>query len=46
MACIGTASGHSAEGKVVVGESVFAITQFAHKIDVDLIVVGHKHLKG
>ena len=41
-----TASGHSAEGKVVVSESVVAITQFAHKIDADLIVVQHKHLKG
>ena len=41
-----TASGHSAKGEVVVGESVDAITQFAQKIDADLIVVGHKHLEG
>lgn len=40
------ASGRSATGEVVVGESVDAITQFARKIDADLIVVGHKHLEG
>ena len=39
-------SGCKAEGEVVVGESVDAITQFAKKIDADLIVVGHKHLDG
>lgn len=39
-------SGHSANGEVVVGESVDAITQFARKIEADLIVVGHKHLDG
>ena len=39
-------SGRSAQGEVVVGESVDAITQFAQKIDADLIVVGHKHLDG
>ena len=41
-----TASGHPAKGEVVVGESVDAITEFALKIDADLIVVGHKHLEG
>jgi nucleotide-binding universal stress UspA family protein len=39
-------SGRSATGEVVVGESVDAITQFARKIEADLIVVGHKHLEG
>ena len=39
-------SGRSAKGEVVVGESVDAITEFAQKIDADLIVVGHKHLEG
>ena len=40
------ASGRLATGEVVVGESVDAITQFARKIEADLIVVGHKHLEG
>ena len=40
------ASGRTAKGEVVVGESVDAITQFARKVDADLIVVGHKHLEG
>ena len=39
-------SGRAAKGEVVVGESVDAITEFARKIDADLIVVGHKHLDG
>ena len=39
-------SGRAAKGEVVIGESVDAITQFARKIDADLIVVGHKHLEG
>jgi len=39
-------SGRSATGELIVGESVDAITQFAQKIDADLIVVGHKHLDG
>ena len=39
-------TGRSATGEVVVGESVDAITQFARKIEADLIVVGHKHLEG
>ena len=41
-----TESGRAAKGEVVVGESVDAITEFARKIDTDLIVVGHKHLDG
>jgi nucleotide-binding universal stress UspA family protein len=39
-------SGHRASGEVVVGESVDQITQYARKVDADLIVVGHKHLEG
>ncbi|MEO8101523.1 MAG: universal stress protein [Betaproteobacteria bacterium] len=39
-------SGRSAKGELLVGETVDAITQFAQKIDADLIVVGHKHLDG
>ena len=39
-------SGRAAKGEIVVGESVDAITEFARKIDADLIVVGHKHLDG
>ena len=39
-------SGRVAKGEVVIGESVDAITEFARKIDADLIVVGHKHLDG
>jgi nucleotide-binding universal stress UspA family protein len=40
------ASGYTARGEVVVGESVDEITKYARKIDADLIVVGHKHLDG
>ncbi len=39
-------AGHTARGEVVVGETVDTITQFARKIEADLIVVGHKHLEG
>lgn len=39
-------SGFTASGEVVVGESVSAINKHAHKIEADLIVVGHKHLDG
>ncbi len=39
-------SGRDATGEVVIGESVDAITEYAKKIDADLIVVGHKHLDG
>jgi nucleotide-binding universal stress UspA family protein len=38
--------GYTASGELVVGESVNEITKYARKIDADLIVVGHKHLKG
>ena len=41
-----TESGRGAKGEVVVGESVDAITEYAKKIEADLIVVGHKHLDG
>lgn len=39
-------AGHTARGEVVIGETVDTITQFARKIEADLIVVGHKHLEG
>ena len=39
-------SGHVAHGELLVGDSVRAITQYARRIDADLIVVGHKHLEG
>ena len=39
-------SGRNARGEVVIGETVDAITQYAKKIEADLIVVGHKHLDG
>ena len=39
-------SGRVARGELVIGETVDAITQFARKIDADLIVVGHRHLEG
>ena len=39
-------SGRNAKGEVFVGETVDAITQYAKKIEADLIVVGHKHLDG
>ena len=38
------ASGHSATGEVLVGETVEEITKHARKISADLIVVGHRHL--
>lgn len=38
------ASGHSATGEVLVGETVDEITKHARKISADLIVVGHRHL--
>lgn len=37
-------AGYSADGRLLVGESVYEITHFAQKIEADLIVVGHKHL--
>ena len=39
-------SGHKARGELLMGDSVHEITQYARKIDADLIVVGHKHLDG
>lgn len=39
-------SGHVARGELLVGDSVREITQYARRIDADLIVVGHKHLEG
>ena len=36
--------GHRTSGQVVVGEAVDEIVRYAKKVDVDLIVVGHKHL--
>lgn len=37
-------TGHTAHGRVVVGDAVDEITRYARDIDADLIVVGHKHL--
>jgi nucleotide-binding universal stress UspA family protein len=39
-------AGHTAKGEMLVGDAVQEITEYAKKIDADLIVVGHKHLKG
>lgn len=38
------AAGHTATGVVLVGETIDEITQYAKKIEADLIVVGHRHL--
>lgn len=37
-------SGHTADGVLLVGDSIHEITSYAKKIEADLIVVGHKHL--
>ncbi len=37
-------AGYQARGEVLVGEIVDEITQYARKMEADLIVVGHKHL--
>jgi nucleotide-binding universal stress UspA family protein len=37
-------AGHIASGEVLVGDSVQQIASYAHQIDADLIVVGHRHL--
>lgn len=37
-------SGHTADGVLLVGDSIHEITSYAKKINADLIVVGHKHL--
>jgi nucleotide-binding universal stress UspA family protein len=39
-------AGHTAKGEMLVGDAVQEITDYAQKINADLIVVGHKHLKG
>lgn len=39
-------AGHTVKGEMLVGDAVQEITDCAKKIDADLIVVGHKHLKG
>jgi len=39
-------AGRTAKGEMLVGDAVQEITDYAKKIDADLIVVGHKHLKG
>ena len=39
-------AGHVAKGEMLVGDAVQEITEYAKKIDADLIVVGHKHLRG
>lgn len=39
-------AGHTARGEMLVGDAVQELTDYARKIDADLIVVGHKHLKG
>jgi nucleotide-binding universal stress UspA family protein len=40
------AAGHAATGELLVGDAVQEITEYAQKINADLIVVGHLHLKG
>ncbi len=37
-------SGRQAKGEVLTGDAVEEITDYASRIDADLIVVGHKHL--
>ena len=41
-----SAGGKPVRGEVVVGDAVDEITAFAKQVDADLIVVGHKHMKG
>jgi nucleotide-binding universal stress UspA family protein len=40
------ASGRTATGEVLAGDTVEQITGYARKVGADLIVVGHKHLDG
>lgn len=40
------AAGHQATGTLLTGDTVDEITDYAKKVDADLIVVGHKHLDG
>jgi len=39
------AAGRSARGEVLVGDTVEQITGYARRIEADLIVVGHRHLR-
>jgi nucleotide-binding universal stress UspA family protein len=39
-------AGHKVQGEVLVGDQVTQITDYAKKVQADLIVVGHKHLEG
>lgn len=39
-----TLAGFSAQCSLLMGETVREITEYARKVDADLIVVGHKHL--
>lgn len=39
-------AGRSVHGELLVGDPVRAITEYARRIEADLIVVGHKHLEG
>jgi nucleotide-binding universal stress UspA family protein len=38
------ATGNAAQGELLTGESVHEISEFARKVQANLIVVGHKHL--
>jgi nucleotide-binding universal stress UspA family protein len=37
--------GHAAQGELLIGDSVREVTNYANKVNADLIVVGHKHLE-
>jgi nucleotide-binding universal stress UspA family protein len=39
-------AGLKTQGELLVGDSVYSVTEFAVKIDANLIVVGHKHIDG
>ena len=39
-------AGHKVSGEVLMGEPVDEIAEYARRIKADLIVVGHRHLKG
>jgi nucleotide-binding universal stress UspA family protein len=39
-------AGHVATGEVVEGEAVDEIVRYARRVEAELIVVGHRHLKG
>ena len=39
-------AGHKVSGEVLMGEPVDAVADYARRIGADLIVLGHKHLKG